>query len=284
MYSESTASWQPRTLTPQSVPSMLVWQGVAVLRLQPQIGRPIADMADTYREWQIDFGDSGYVVRYRTASGPGFIRGKHARFGFLNCQHHIFDKLDRKVRIVFHSLTQACPIFDLLWNRAVFCGIQIVNGFGRRLDGDTTAVRFNLYLRANSQPQLGQNGRRKAHNGGVAQFFDFGLHCEILVNTGCGHSVSQTSNAWLHCSVTPRPKASTRPTRPPHRPAMGIARENNRPLPRKSENLAGSNLGSRLELLLTCIIHVLENQSPAHKPLRKTACDDAEFDAILHQP
>ncbi|WGG52541.1 type II toxin-antitoxin system RelE/ParE family toxin [Rugamonas sp. DEMB1] len=34
---------------------------------QPQIGRPIDGMAEVYREWQIDFGDSGYVVRYRTA-------------------------------------------------------------------------------------------------------------------------------------------------------------------------------------------------------------------------
>jgi plasmid stabilization system protein ParE len=39
--------------------------GVKVLGHQPQIGRPIEDMAEEFREWQIDFGDSGYVVRYR---------------------------------------------------------------------------------------------------------------------------------------------------------------------------------------------------------------------------
>ncbi|MFT4195454.1 type II toxin-antitoxin system RelE/ParE family toxin [Ottowia sp.] len=39
--------------------------GVKVLTLQAQIGRPIEDMPEPYREWLIDFGDSGYVVRYR---------------------------------------------------------------------------------------------------------------------------------------------------------------------------------------------------------------------------
>ena len=39
--------------------------GVKALGYQPGIGRPIADMPDEFREWVIDFGDSGYVVRYR---------------------------------------------------------------------------------------------------------------------------------------------------------------------------------------------------------------------------
>lgn len=42
-------------------------QGVKVLGHQPGIGRPIEDMADEFREWIIDFGDSGYVARYRLA-------------------------------------------------------------------------------------------------------------------------------------------------------------------------------------------------------------------------
>jgi plasmid stabilization system protein ParE len=42
-----------------------VRQGVKVLGLQPGIGRPIEDMADEFREWMIEFGDSGYVARYR---------------------------------------------------------------------------------------------------------------------------------------------------------------------------------------------------------------------------
>jgi plasmid stabilization system protein ParE len=44
-----------------------VREAVRVLGHQPQIGRLIDDMAEVYREWQIDFGDSGYVVRYRFA-------------------------------------------------------------------------------------------------------------------------------------------------------------------------------------------------------------------------
>lgn len=44
-----------------------VREGVRVLGHQPQIGRPIDDMAEVYREWQIDFGDRGDVMRYRAA-------------------------------------------------------------------------------------------------------------------------------------------------------------------------------------------------------------------------
>ena len=40
-------------------------QGVKVLGHQPGIGRPIEDMPDEFREWIIDFGDGGYVARYR---------------------------------------------------------------------------------------------------------------------------------------------------------------------------------------------------------------------------
>lgn len=40
-------------------------KAVQVLGLQPQIGRPVQDMSEAYREWVIDFGDSGYVARYR---------------------------------------------------------------------------------------------------------------------------------------------------------------------------------------------------------------------------
>ena len=39
--------------------------GVNVLGQQPAVGRPVEDMPDAFREWIIDFGDSGYVVRYR---------------------------------------------------------------------------------------------------------------------------------------------------------------------------------------------------------------------------
>lgn len=45
-----------------------VRQGVKVLAHQPGVGRPIDDMPDEFREWVIDFGDSGYVARYRVDS------------------------------------------------------------------------------------------------------------------------------------------------------------------------------------------------------------------------
>lgn len=40
-------------------------QDVKVLILQPGIGRPVGDMDDEFRDWTIDFGDSGYVARNR---------------------------------------------------------------------------------------------------------------------------------------------------------------------------------------------------------------------------
>ena len=40
-------------------------QGVRILGAHPRIGRVIEDMPEQFREWLIDFGDSGYVVRYR---------------------------------------------------------------------------------------------------------------------------------------------------------------------------------------------------------------------------
>ena len=40
-------------------------QGVRVLGQQPGVGRPVEDMEPVYREWLIDFGDSGYVAMYR---------------------------------------------------------------------------------------------------------------------------------------------------------------------------------------------------------------------------
>jgi len=42
--------------------------GVKVLGQQPGLGRPIEDMPDEFREWIIDFGDSGYLARYRIDS------------------------------------------------------------------------------------------------------------------------------------------------------------------------------------------------------------------------
>jgi plasmid stabilization system protein ParE len=40
-------------------------KALRVLGHRPHIGRPVDDLPDEYREWLIDFGDSGYVARYR---------------------------------------------------------------------------------------------------------------------------------------------------------------------------------------------------------------------------
>lgn len=40
-------------------------EGVKIIANQPGIGRPAEDMEPEFREWLIDFGDSGYIVLYR---------------------------------------------------------------------------------------------------------------------------------------------------------------------------------------------------------------------------
>jgi plasmid stabilization system protein ParE len=42
-------------------------EGMTVITKQPGIGRPVEDMEPEFREWLIDFGESGYVVLYRYA-------------------------------------------------------------------------------------------------------------------------------------------------------------------------------------------------------------------------
>jgi plasmid stabilization system protein ParE len=42
-----------------------ILKALQVLKLQPQIGRLVEHLPDEYREWVIEFGDSGYVARYR---------------------------------------------------------------------------------------------------------------------------------------------------------------------------------------------------------------------------
>lgn len=39
--------------------------GVQILGVHPQLGRLVDGLPDQYREWLIEFGDSGYVARYR---------------------------------------------------------------------------------------------------------------------------------------------------------------------------------------------------------------------------
>lgn len=39
--------------------------GLKVIGHQPEIGRPVADMEPEYREWLVEFGDSGDLAPYR---------------------------------------------------------------------------------------------------------------------------------------------------------------------------------------------------------------------------
>lgn len=40
-------------------------QGVKILGAHPHLGRMVDDLPEEFREWLIEFGDSGYVARYR---------------------------------------------------------------------------------------------------------------------------------------------------------------------------------------------------------------------------
>jgi plasmid stabilization system protein ParE len=40
-------------------------EGVKILAAHPQVGKVVEDMDAVFRDWPVDFGDSGYVVRYR---------------------------------------------------------------------------------------------------------------------------------------------------------------------------------------------------------------------------
>ena len=42
----------------------VIRESVNILAKQPEVGRPVAEMAVEFREWPINFGDNGYVVLY----------------------------------------------------------------------------------------------------------------------------------------------------------------------------------------------------------------------------
>ncbi|KQY36212.1 type II toxin-antitoxin system RelE/ParE family toxin [Rhizobium sp. Root483D2] len=56
-----------RAKNPQAARSAgeAILQGVRILGSQPHIGRLVEGLPEEFREWLIDFGDSGYVTRYR---------------------------------------------------------------------------------------------------------------------------------------------------------------------------------------------------------------------------
>ena len=55
----------PQNLDAAKRAARAIRQGLKVLEKQPGMGRPVEEMNDEFRDWIIDFGDSGYVARYR---------------------------------------------------------------------------------------------------------------------------------------------------------------------------------------------------------------------------
>lgn len=42
----------------------IIRESMYILAKQPEVGRPIAEMPVEFREWPINFGDSGYLALY----------------------------------------------------------------------------------------------------------------------------------------------------------------------------------------------------------------------------
>lgn len=60
---------QPKNPVATSRAAQAITKGLQALGTLPHIGRPIDDLPGEYRDWLIDFGDSGYVARYCIADG-----------------------------------------------------------------------------------------------------------------------------------------------------------------------------------------------------------------------
>ena len=58
---------------------------LAQLGQQPAMGRPVEGLPETFREWVIPFGDTGYLARYRQEGGTVVILAlRHQReAGFI---------------------------------------------------------------------------------------------------------------------------------------------------------------------------------------------------------
>ena len=50
-----------------------IQENVRLIALQPGIGRPLVAMDGQYREWLINFGDSGYIAQYHHDSQTAVI-------------------------------------------------------------------------------------------------------------------------------------------------------------------------------------------------------------------
>jgi len=55
----------PKNETAARLAIKTIRTGVTILAHQPEAGRPVDDMNPEFREWLIDFGNSGYITLYR---------------------------------------------------------------------------------------------------------------------------------------------------------------------------------------------------------------------------
>ena len=54
----------PKNETAARLAIKTIRTGIAILAHQPEAGRPVDDMKPEFREWLIDFGNSGYITLY----------------------------------------------------------------------------------------------------------------------------------------------------------------------------------------------------------------------------
>jgi plasmid stabilization system protein ParE len=55
-------------------------QGVMLLGVHPEVGRPVGDLPPEFREWPIGFGSAGYLVLYRYDGSRAVILAvRHSR-------------------------------------------------------------------------------------------------------------------------------------------------------------------------------------------------------------
>jgi plasmid stabilization system protein ParE len=60
---------RPKTPAAAKRAAAAILKSVRVLGDQPHLGGAVEDMPEGFREWLIEYGDSGYVVRYRHDEG-----------------------------------------------------------------------------------------------------------------------------------------------------------------------------------------------------------------------
>ena len=71
---------QPKDADAARRAGQAIRQGVMMLGRYPRMGRMVEDLPEDYREWLIDFGDSGYVTRYRVdADAVTILAIRHQR-------------------------------------------------------------------------------------------------------------------------------------------------------------------------------------------------------------